>query len=272
MITAQQQANPQVWHDLRLGKFTASTIGKLMTQPRMTKDMIERAAAGAVFFGEGAMSLIAEKAAERVSGVREHSPSTYSMKRGTVLEEAAIHLLKQHWTDIDGCNYMPYGKNSGATPDGLVFKGLGTVDLKCPEAFTNVLRFGAEVPDGDFDALEAWDRGYAWQIMHQAKCAGVKEAWLVYFTDRLPWIKLDDTDEYALQEILEFACGRLAEGSEYPFGYTFGSKGFAYVARRFELTDERSERIDRVLAAAEIECVNMVEAFGTVLNQKPLQP
>ena len=267
MITAQQQANPQVWHDLRLGKFTASTIGKLMTQPRMTKDMNERAAAGAVFFGEGAISLIAEKAAERVSGVREHSPSTYSMKRGTVLEEAAVHLLSQHWTPIDGCAYMPYGSNSGATPDGLVFKGLGTVDLKCPEAFTNVLRFGAEVPDGDFDALEAWDRGYAWQVMHQAKCAGVKEAWLVYFTDRLPWIKLSEEDRDIAQQIIDFACDRLAEGSEFPFGYTFGGDGYFYVARRFELTDDRSDKIDRVLVAAEVECVNMQHTFKNLLNQ-----
>lgn len=271
MIAVQQQANPTAWHDARLGKFTASTIGKLMQQPRMTKDMNERAAAGAVFFGEGAHSMIAQKAAERVSGVREHNVSTYSMKRGTALEPAGIHLLSQDWTPIDGCAYMPYGTNSGATPDGLVFKGRGTMDLKCPEAFTDVLRFGAEVPDGDFDALERWDKGYAWQIMHQAKCAGVTEAWLVYFTDRLPWIKLDDTDMDAVHDIINFACDRLSEGDVYPYSYQFGSRGFAYVARRFELTQERSERIDRVLAAAEIECVNMVYNFKNILNQNQPQ-
>jgi hypothetical protein len=267
MIAIQQQANPKAWNDVRHGRFTASCIGKLMTTPRLTKEMKERIDAGAVFFGDTAETYIAQVAAERATGVRERNPSTYSMKRGIVLEEAAIHLLTKDWTPIDGCAFMAYGENSGATPDGLLFKGTATMDLKCPEAYTDVLRFGVEVPDNDFDALEAWDKTYAWQVMHQAKCAGVKEAWLVYFTDRLPWIKLSEEDRDIAQQIIDFACDRLAEGSEFPFGYTFGSDGYFYVARRFELTQERSDKIDRVLMAAEVECVNMQHTFKNLLNQ-----
>lgn len=262
---APTQTNREVWHDTRLGKFTASTIGKLMGQPRMTKEMTARAEAGAVFFGDGALSLIAEKATERVSGVREVSVANYSMKRGTVLEEAGIHLLSEHWQLIEGCPYLSWGNNSGATPDGLVGKGNATMDLKCPEAITDVLRFGAEVPDGDFEALVAWDKNYAWQVMHQAKCAGVTEAWLVYFTDRLPWIKLDDEKRDEVQHIIDHACSRFNDENLYPYEYQFASDGFAYVARKFTLTPERSELIDRVLLAAEVECVNMAHKFKNVL-------
>lgn len=263
-MIAVQQHDTAAWQNQRLGKFTASTIGKLMTGPRMTKELQARADAGEVFFGDTALAVIADKAAERVSGIAEFQPSTFAMKRGTVLEHAAKYLLSRHWQKVNDCAFQPRGKNSGATPDGILNDG-STMDVKCPESFTDVMRFGAEVPDGDFDALLRWNKGYAWQIMHQALCAGSSEAWLVYFTDRLPWIKITHEERDAVQCILDEQCAEFNQENLYPFEYTFGSPGFAYVARRFALTQDRADLIDRTLAAAEVECQAMEDAFRAAL-------
>lgn len=260
----QQQADTKAWHAARQGRFTASVIGKLMQGPRMTKALQERIDAGEVLFGDGAMTLIAQKAAERVSGVEEFSAATYAMKRGTVLEHGARYLLGRYWQHIDKATWAPFGANTGATPDGRLADG-SPVDIKCPDGITDVLRFGVEVPDGDFHALEAWNKGYAWQVMHQAYCDGAKSAWLVYFTDRLPWIKLTEEERDAVQCIIDEQCAEFNQENLFPFEYTFGSPGFAFVARRFDLTQERADLIDRTLAAAEVACENLACSFRSVL-------
>ena len=267
--TAPQQGNATAWHDARVGKFTASTIGKLMTPPRMTKELQARADAGEVFFGDTALQLIAVKACERLGDVTDATASTRSMDRGTILEHAAIHLLGRKWKAIDHATFMPLGHNAGATPDGLTEGGAATVDIKCPESFADLLRFDLEVKDGDFASLEAWDRGYAWQIMTQAKAAGVRAAWLVYFTDRLPLIPLTEDERDEVQAIMDWHLERRNEEKEYPWHYAFASNGFAFAAKRFTLTDELSERIDRTLAAAEVELANMLTRTTINRNTTP---
>lgn len=256
--SAPQQGNTSLWHDERAGKFTASTIGKLMTQPRMTKEMQARADAGEVFFGDGARQLIATKACERMGDVSEQGPSTRSMDRGTVLEHAAVHLLGRKWKPIELATYMRLGDNSGATPDGLMEEGTATVDIKCPEALADLMRFDLDVQSDDFDSLEAWDKVYAWQVMTQAKAAGVTRAYLIYFTDRLPLHVLTEEERASVQTIIDWHCEERSKNRDYPYQYRFASNGFAFVAKWFTLTDELSARIDRTLAAAESELQLMI--------------
>jgi hypothetical protein len=299
---APQQSDTAAWKSTRAGRFTASRIGALMTEretltdeevdkyahlvsePRFTElksgpnkgerkqvagysKLVREAmrGQGIVLFGEGALTYIAEKAAERVACLPIQSSPTGSMRRGTVLEFAALFLLTQYWKPVDGCLTKFYGDNAAATPDGLVDDATATMDLKCPESFADVLRYAEEVPDGDFDALEAWNKTYAWQVMMQAKASGLKYGYLVYFTDRMPWVKLTDEDQEHVRLILETACERASQESEYPYHYTFASDGFAFAARRFELTEERSKRIDQVLQAAEVECVTLAETYRTLM-------
>jgi len=304
-ILAPQQSDRAAWQDTRAGRFTASRIGALMTEREtLTDEELDRYAhlvnaprytgtktgpnageqkqvagysklvrqamrdKGIVVFGEGALTYIAEKAAERLACIPIQTQPTGSMRRGTVLEFAALYLLSLHWRPIDGSLTKMYGDNAAATPDGLVDNATATMDLKCPESFADVLSYAEQVPDGDFDALEAWNKTYAWQIMMQAKASGLKYAYLVYFTDRMPWQKLTAEEREQVDQILEAACERASQESEYPYHYRFATDGFAFAARRFELTEERSARIDRALEAAEVECTNMMYRFKGHLTTK----
>lgn len=278
-----QQADVAAWHATRLGRFTASDIGKLFTEPRtLTAQHVREyiyllpdtkptaktfkaelrekiREAGIHLFGDTALGLIASKAGERLTGVSEYGASTRSMDRGTMLEHAARVLLSRYWKQIDQVTFQAYGDNAGATPDGLTDGGNATIDIKCPEAFGDVILFDQMIGDVcDFDALESWNKNYAWQIMMQAKCAGTKYGWLVYFTDRLPITKITDVERMEVQAILDYVGERMSEENMFPKTYTFASDGFHYAAKRFELTEERSKRIDQVLEAAEIECARFM--------------
>lgn len=278
-MTAPVQTDAAAWKQSRLGRFTASDLGKLFTEPRTLSQahVIEYchllpdakpngrgyktelrqaiADAGISLFGDTAMSLIASKAGERLTGVSENQATTRSMDRGTVLELAARYILSYHWKPIDNVTFLPLGENAGATPDGLTDNGHATVDIKCPESFGDVILFDQMVGDVcDFEALESWNKNYAWQIMMQAKCAGTRYGYLVYFTDRLPIHKLDDTERDLIQNMLNDYTWRLGEQTGRPWDYRYETNGFHYAAKRFELTDERSKKIDQVLASAEVEC------------------
>lgn len=298
-MIAPVQADTAAWEETRLGKFTASTIGKLMQEPkslspafmvdhahlvtdmemftplksgprkgelRLTPGFADKlkdacAAAGIPMFGEGALQLIADKAMERLSGRPASQVTTRSMDRGTILEYGARILLSRYWKPIEGITWQAYGENSGATPDGQVERGTESLDVKCKEATSELALFSRSVPDGDFDALESWNKLEAWQIMHQAKCCGMKYANLVYFTDRWARHIITDEERREVQRDMDEVADVLGNVRGYPVGYQFerdpnsGVYGFAYVAKRFELTDERSERIDRALKAAEAECL-----------------
>lgn len=289
----------------RCGRFTASVFGKLMAEPRtVPADVLDKYAhlvpdeigmkvmksgprkgetvrvdgfsglvkdamreKGIILFGDTARSLIAAKAGEKRSGRPDYHPDTRSTDRGTLLEHAARIILSHHWTPIEGATWMPYGKDGGATPDGLLYKGTETDDLKCPESFGDVIEFD-QLPDGDFDALLSWNRDYAWQIMYQAKCAGVRFANLTYFTDRLDTIQLPAGMRQQVQDVMDYVAYRLGEVTNRPWSYTYETDGFYYATKRYELTEERSKLIDTVLNAAAKERDALVEK----MNAKVAQP
>lgn len=301
-----QQYQRKDWGTERLGKFTASVIGDLFTfgnlkesdaaefdhllpegdrwrvlksGPRKgekerpsgftTKLKAAMKEKGVIRFGDGAMSLIKDKAVERLTGEEEWSPNTPSMRRGILLEHAAKYLLNKFWKKLVNCTFLTIGENGGATPDALEVGESGveaTVDIKCPEKNRKVLDFAREVKDGDFESLLKWDPLYAWQIMAQAKAAGVRWAWLVVFTDKLPAIRLSVEDGEKCQMLLEDMALKYSQEDAYPWNYDWKSPGFYYSAKRFELTDERSEEIDKVLAAAEVECIDEMIAYGDVIG------
>ncbi len=263
---APQQTERRQWHDQRVGRFTASTMGKLMAEPR------SKAAKEAGEFSEGAKTLIAKKATERVKGAPIHTHADFSMRRGTLLEHAAIHLLSQHWKPIDACTYMAYRDNSGATPDGLVREpGTPTMDIKCKEDESMLLQYAASVPNNDFEALKAWDRDEAYQIATQAAAAGSTRAYLIYFTDKLPAIRIDDEQAETCNRIMEMIGEKLftltGQPHEYRLCMNDGEYGFAFVARWFDIPAEVVAIINKALDRAEVECVRMVGVFRDELSR-----
>jgi hypothetical protein len=243
------QTERAAWHRARVGKFTASNFGALMTMPRSATAR----AAGA--FAEAGQSYITAKAIERATGIvmDEGGGDSFGSRRGLMLEPAALFLLRDVWTACSACTWQQFGDNLGSTPDALV-NGGDTMDLKCPTNPADVVRFGLDVPDGDFDALLAWDAKYAWQIMVQALTCGSDRAHLVYFTDMLPIIKITDKDRALAQALIDDAADLHSEDARFPWSYQYASDGFFFVARSFTLTPERRELMLSTLARAEAEC------------------
>lgn len=253
------QTDRKAWHDTRIGRFTASTFGALMTQPRSKADR------EAGKFGATAMSLITAKAIERLTGVWANDVDTPLMRRGLLLEPAALHILDNHWRPCDITTWQPWGENFGSTPDALVDRGAATLDLKCPGNYVDVVRFEDEVIDGDFDTLLAWDTAYAWQIMCQALTCGVKECWLVYFTDRLPIHKLTDDERQEVQLLIDHRAEQESQERLYPWSYLYGSDGYFFSAKKFTLTTEIEEQILSTLERAEVECVKTMDRLRPIL-------
>lgn len=256
-ITQQDRA---AWKDTRVGRFTASTFGALMTQPRSKADR------DAGKFGATAMNLIRAKAIERLTGVWMNDVDTPLMRRGLLLEPAALHILNRYWKTVEGTTWQPWGENLGSTPDALVDKGRGTMDLKCPGNAADVVAFADDVIDGDFDSLLDWNTNYAWQVAVQALTCGVKECWLVYFTDRLAINPLSDEDREEVQTLIDLRAEQHSQESFYPWQYTYASDGYLFSAKCFTLTDELEERILGTLERAEIECVKMMERLRPMLQ------
>lgn len=260
---APQQTDRKAWHDERVGRFTASTFGQLMTEPR------SKAARDAGELSETAKTLVAAKAVERLTCVWIKTDETPIMKRGLLLEPGALHILSKEWMPIDMCSWQPYGDNCGATPDGLVDQGRATMDLKCPGNAAEVVRFADEVVDGDFDSLLEWDRDYAWQIMVQALVCGVKTAHLVYFTDRLPVIRLSDEQRDEAQRVIDHFAEQRSQESLYPWQYTLASSGYFYAAKSFTLTNDIEVRIKGALERAEAECLRVMDRYRAILGGTP---
>lgn len=258
-LAAPVQSDRSAWHGTRVGRFTASTIGALMTPPRSKSKT----------WSDTALTLIATKAVERLMGQPVQTAANFSMKRGTLLEHAATYLLSQHWQPVDACTWMPIGDNSGATPDGLLRDG-SPVDIKCPDSPVTLLEFGDAVADGDWLALLDWDRTYAWQIATQALAAGSERASLVYFSDRLPWLRWQDEERDTCNAIMSAEAAKLFNLTSQVYDYHIPPtcEGWAYVARSFEIPQEAFDQLEDVLRRAEAECLTLVERYAAILPER----
>lgn len=249
----------------RIGRFTASRFGMLMQHPR------SKAERDAGAFGATGTDYITAKAIERVTGVAmdDGDAHSFSSRRGLLLEPAAMHLLADVWQECKPCTWQPYGTHLGSTPDALVNGGTEPMDLKCPANAADVIRFGLEVVDGDFDTLLAWDTTYAWQVMVQALTCGSDRAHLVYFTDRLPIIKITDGTREIVQGLVDDAAQRYSDLYGYPWQYTFATDGFFFVARSFALTDDIRKRILSTLDRAAAQCTAVEAEVVKLVNVEP---
>jgi hypothetical protein len=126
------QQRSEEWHAQRMGKFTASRFGDLMTNGRKKDEVL----------GQTAISYIYEKAAELLTGQRteifgkaldwgnEYEPickAYYSELRGVTIEEMPFVEINDY---------------SGASPDGMVDGEL--IEIKCPYNTANHLKTAFE--------------------------------------------------------------------------------------------------------------------------------
>ncbi len=156
MQAHQQRSNE--WFDLRLGKFTASEIHKLLGKQ------------GLGLTGE---TYCFEKASELVFGKDEEEEFTsFDMQRGISLEPLAFETFKQlkmyDFLDVKESYFFPYTEDAGASPDGLVGND-GILEIKCPKS----KKFFRLISDGE----KAIDKEYIAQMQMQMLCSNSNAAY-----------------------------------------------------------------------------------------------
>jgi len=139
------------WYKERYGKFTASTIHKLL---------------GARGLGQTGESYAIEKAIEQLYGQIEDGYKGADMQRGIDLEPLAFAKFKELYPETTESFMYPYGEHAGASPDGVVGAD-GILEIKCPRA----TKFFKIVADGNIDSE------YIAQMQMQMLCSGAKMAY-----------------------------------------------------------------------------------------------
>lgn len=165
------------WFKMRLGRFTASEIYKLL---------------GVKGLGLTGESYAFEKAVESVYGLDEEDTFvSFDMQRGIDLEPLAFNKFKElkslDFIDVQECYFFPYGEHAGSSPDGLVGND-AILEIKCPKRN----KFFKLVANGESEI----DKNYIYQMQHQILCTNSKRA---HFFNYL----IEDGKEYWHEIIIE---------------------------------------------------------------------
>lgn len=117
------------WEKIRLGKFTASEIDRLMKDSRTKGKM-----------SDSAMTYIREKIAELLTGVTKQSGG-YATAWGLDHEYEAIQAYEEKTKQkVDLARFVPYGDHAGGSPDGLIGAD-GLLEVKCPYDSANHVEY-----------------------------------------------------------------------------------------------------------------------------------
>ena len=164
MDIQEVQQRTDAWHQLRVGKVTASRVA----------DIIAKTKTGPAASRE---NYLAQLVCERLTGKPAESYSNSAMQWGTDTEpfaraayEARMDLLVTEVGFID----HPWITMSGASPDGLAAEGM--VEIKCPNTATHIETLLTKTVPAK----------YITQMMWQMACADRPWCDFVSFDPRLP--------------------------------------------------------------------------------------
>ncbi len=173
--------NEKEWKSERLGKFSASEIGKLMVKGR-SKDE---------YFGDGAITYIESRAAEiftqepvrDLEGMKaiewgnQHeaaAAAAFAEKTGFAIEYYGKSNPKFY-------PYEPVKQWAGGSPDGIIPSENAGYELKCPENSTHHIKFwrmkcGADLKDAN--------KTYYGQVQFNMMCTGYRKWYFVSYDPR----------------------------------------------------------------------------------------
>lgn len=154
----------QEWHELRLGKITASRIADVIAQIK-TGEAASRA------------DYRIELVCERLTGKPTESYINADMERGTELEQFA-----RAWYEVETGKFVrqvafvdhPSIEMSGASPDGIIDDGL--IEIKCPKTKTHIKYILDDKVPSKYMPQMAW----------QMACTGAKWVDFVSWCPDLP--------------------------------------------------------------------------------------
>ena len=159
-----EQRSPE-WHQIRLGKVTASRVA----------DVIAKTKSG---YSTSRANYMAELIVERLTGKAAEHYQNAAMFWGTSTEPLALSSYEDRTGGlVEEVGFVPHPTIpwSGASPDGLVNED-GLVEIKCPNTSTHIETvLGQEIP-----------AKYLPQMQWQMACTGRDYCDFVSFDPRLP--------------------------------------------------------------------------------------
>lgn len=177
----------EAWHQLRLGKVTASRVADILAQTRTGPSASRQ-------------NYLIELALQRSTGTIEPSYTNAAMEWGTQTEpQARVAYEVETGNFVDQVAFIdhPTIANFGCSPDGLIGDD-GLIEIKCPNSATHWEYFKAKKPP----------QKYVTQIQTQLCVTGRKWCDFVSFDPRMPsrsqlLIVRVDRDEAFIAELEE---------------------------------------------------------------------
>ena len=164
-MTQQIEQGTQEWHQLRLGKVTASRISDVLAKVKSGESASRR-------------NYKMELVVERLTGLKTESYTSPAMQHGIDNEGLARSMYEvQNSVFVDQVAFINHYniKNAGCSPDGLV-GDLGMVEIKCMTTANHVEAILNNKPPSQYIA----------QCQFQMACAGRFWNDLTLFDPRLP--------------------------------------------------------------------------------------
>jgi putative phage-type endonuclease len=139
----------QEWHDLRLGKITASKIADILAVGRSGESVLRK---------NYKLDLIRE----RITNKRTEVYVNGHMERGIALEplaRASYEVLKNVMVEQIAFVNHPYIEMAGASPDGLIDHD-GLLEIKCPKPENHV----EHLLNGGTNLIAKYNAQCQWQL------------------------------------------------------------------------------------------------------------
>ncbi len=149
------------WDKLRLGKFTASKVWQLMSDPKLKADK------EAGKFSDTGEKYIIERAMEESTGMPCDEAFGRAIDHGNEWEETALLALRDQLNAKMELKpaFGLFNEHSGASPDAFIYLDDGTrigVEMKCP--FNSINHFWHSQVDCA-EKLKEIDKTYYWQVL-----------------------------------------------------------------------------------------------------------
>lgn len=148
-----EQGTPE-WDRVRVGRFTASEIWRLMVEPK-TKEAKESG-----HLSETSLTYIQEKVAEVMTGQCKQQGYAFPMVWGSEKEpEAREKFAEKKGFAIEQVGFFAYTDHAGGSPDGFVNDD-AILEIKCPYDSAKQLEYLMLTDQWD---LKRCHRDYYWQ-------------------------------------------------------------------------------------------------------------
>lgn len=143
----QMEQRSDEWYAARRGIVTASVVGQLVTGKTLK-----------VADNDYSRAIVAQLAAERITGTTDPTFTNDDMMRGVLDEPLAVEKYAEHYGAVTTTGFMVRREDDwtlGYSPDGLVGDD-GLIEIKCPRAKTHLRTIlSDEVPTRHMPQLQA---------------------------------------------------------------------------------------------------------------------